>query len=618
MTAQATSSEVTAERQPPKPPVPLRVLFRQFIALAGPFWNSDDKRERSRARWFTAALVGLTICQILVPVWTNWWSADLFDALEAKSMGGLVTQIGVLFLILLSNITITATHLWVKRRIQIGWRRWLTRRLLDEWMGTGRQYQITQMPGRHDNPDGRIAEDIRVTTEAAIDLAHSLFYCMLLLVSFTQILWTLSGVLQVPLGDSTLAIPGHMVILAVAYAIAGTTLALALGRPLVHATKKRQQMEANFRFGLVHSREKAEELAIMHGEADERRRLGQLFRGVEGGWDGQTAAHIRIMLFTSGYSVLSTAFPILVAAPRYIADAITLGALMQTAQAFQQMVSALSWPIDSLSKVSEWRASVERVLSLHNALQELKDKTGTEEDSRIVVHPNGTSSLILRDLCIAEPTGEVLVNCFNAEVKAGERVLICGDPSAAMKLFKVVAGLWSWGHGHVDLPRAETIQFVPERPYLPHAPLRAVLSYPLPTETHSDEQLTAVLHRLGLGHLAARLDEIADWREALTTAEEQRLGFARVLLQRPHWVFLEEATDALEPHEEAEVMGVLLKDLPDITVITVGYRTSLENYHQRKLVLERAADGQIVVKERRVRQGSRRSIVKAVVERLGA
>lgn len=270
--------------------------------------------------------------------------------------------------ILLFNMAITVTHLWVKRRLQFGWRAWLTRRLVGAWVSDGREIALPSRPGDHDNPDGRIAEDVRVVTELAIDLGHSLTYCLLLLVSFAGILWQLSGVVQVAFGDVSLPVPGHLLILALAFAATGTTAAIAVARPLVRAAERRQGLEADFRFGLARVRENASIIARQQGEAVERGRIALLFGGVRRGWDRQTGALMRVMAFGASYSVLSAVFPILVVAPRYVAGAITLGMMMQTAQAFQQAVAALSWPIDNLATVAQWKASVERVLGLKDAL----------------------------------------------------------------------------------------------------------------------------------------------------------------------------------------------------------------------------------------------------------
>lgn len=560
-------------------------FLREFIHLAGPFWSTED---RCRAWALTAALVVLTLGQVAVPITINLWSASLFDALEQKAMDRFLTLVALMFAIILGNMVITTTHLWIKRLLQLRWRRWLTHRLVNGWMQGGRHFQIGYIAGEHDNPDGRIAEDARITTEAAVDLAHSLFYCLLLLISFTQILWTLSGKLSVEVAGTALDVPGHLVWLALLYAGAGTTVALLLGRPLVRAVDRRQAQEADFRFGLAHARENSEAIALVHGEPNEQRRLVDLFRGVEAAWNLQTMKLANIFLFTSAYSVLSVAFPVLVAAPRYMAGAITLGVLMQTAQAFQQMTSALSWPIDNLARGAEWRASVERVLGLRHAVEQVSEPC-VGCDRQIMIEPAEQAVLSFRDLTITNPDGAEVIRDFSADFHPGERVLISGDPGAAVRLFKVAAGLWPWGVGRVALPCQATIFFVPQRPYLPVGTLRAALCYP--ASNCDDALLLAALRRVGLAHLAARLDETASWEQVLAPGEQQRLGFARLLLHRADWIFIEQATDALDPAGEADMMRLLQDELPGAAVLTIGYHAALDAFHQRKLVLARPPDG---------------------------
>lgn len=579
--------------EPGAAPRPLG-FFSQFLDLAIPYWNSEDKWA---VRGMTALLVVLTMAQVVVPVLVNLWSANLFNALEQRSMDRFMVQIGALLVILGVAMAITSTHLMVKRRMQIDWRRWLTRRLLDDWMADGRHYLVNHMPGDHDNPDGRIAEDIRNTCESAIDLAHSLFYCLLLLISFTQILWSLSGVVTLTLFDTPLPIPGHMVFVSLVYASAGTTAAVLIGRPLVRTVNLRQTVEANFRFGLVRVRENSEAISLLHGEPDERRRLSDLFTAVRRGFNLQTTALAKVFLFSSGYSVLATGFPFLIAAPRYIAGAISLGELMQIAQAFQQMTSALSWPVDNLSKAAEWKASVERVLSLHNALQELKrHQAQAQRDNTILLETGERPALVLDNLCVAKPDGGLVVANFSETILEGERVLISGDPGAAIKLFKVVAGLWPWGCGHVLKPKDAAIFFMPQRPYLPIARLRSVLAYPAGPDSFDEARLTEALTRVGLAQLGRRLDETCTWENVLTLGEQQRLGFARLLLHRPNWIFIQEATDAMHPDGETAMMELVRQEFPAATVITVGYHSALEAYHERKLTLEPSPDGKIQVR----------------------
>ncbi len=565
--------------EPARRPLPFTL---RFIRLALPYFSSSDEKWTARA--LVALLVVLTVAQVVVPVRINIWSAHLFDALEQKSMSRFFAQIGVIAMIMVASIVINTAHLSIKRLLQINWRRWLTRHILDDWMSAGRQFQVTHLPGEHDNPDGRIAEDVRNTTEAALDLGHSLFYCCLLLVSFVQILWELSGPLEVTVAGHLVSIPGHMVWVALAYSITATTLALTIGWPLIHATDKRQTAEANFRFGLVRGREHAEAIALLHGEADERRRLADLFRGIQAAWHRQTSALARLFAFTSGYSVISTAFPILIAAPRYIAGTITLGQLMQTAQAFQQLSQALSWPVDNLQGGAVWRASVERVLALWDALRALDQGVFPGGHEGITMATSATSTLGFRHLTIANPNGDVVLSDFNCEVRDKEWVLIAGDPVAAIKLFKVVSGLWPWGSGTVELPRDAAIFFMPQRPYLPIGRLRSAVAYPAGPTAFDNAHLAEALDRVGLRQLTGRLDEVGIWEQVLTVSEQQRLGFARLLLHRPDWIFIEEATDSLDSEGEDDMMQLLRQEFDKkATVLTIGYHTTLEAYHQRIL-----------------------------------
>ena len=340
----------------------------------------------------------------------------------------------------------------------------------------------------------------------------------------------------------------------------------------------------------MRARENAEAIALLHGEVGERRRFSELFRGIEGAWNRQTAGLIRLFLFTSGYAVFSTAFPILIAAPRYIAGMISLGQLMQTAQAFQQLSQALSWPVDNLQRVAEWRASVERVLALHEALQALKDDATRPDAHTIIVQKSSIPTLCFHSLTIANADGAVVIDGFSAEIVGGEHILIGGDPGAAVKLFKVVAGLWPWGKGTVDLPCDAHIFFMPQRPYMPIGTLRGVLTYPSAMECFPEHQLEASLEQVGLGHLIPRLDDTAIWEQNLTAGEQQRLGFARLLMHRPKWVFLQEATDALDPDGERRLMQLLIDEFPDATIMTVGTPTTGATGKPEAVVSKAAGD----------------------------
>lgn len=559
-----------------------RYTLRQLGQLARAYWVGSDKR---KARNLTIGLAALTLAQVGLAIWTNYWNRALFDALDHRSLPDLLRQVGVFVLIFGLTMVITGLHLLVKRSLQLSWRQWLTQKLVGDWMSKGKHHRLLYTDGEHDNPDGRIAEDIHIATEVAVGLGHTLLFSLVILGSFIDILWRVSGTGSVP--GTSVAVPGYLVVLAFLYAGVGAVLGGLLGRPLIQATNRLQTAEANFRFGLAQSRENSEAIAVLHGEDTERRQSHRRFDGVAMGWNKQSMAYLWIVSFSTGYGTLLPIFPILIAAPQYIAGAMTLGVLMQAAQAFQRLTQALSWPIDSLGDIARCRASADRVLSLYRDLEELEAHASMPGEHRITVREAEGRSIVLRDLCIANAEGKVLLDKFSGEIRAGERVLITGDSTLAVGMFKVLAGVWPWGSGVVTLPAHERMEFLPQRPYLPKGTLREVLSYPHSADEFGTREMRHALERCGLATMVSRIDESDSWDRVLTLRMQQRLAFARILLHRPAWIFMEQATDTLEPADESALLDALHRELPKSTVVTVSFHPGLERHHTRKIILTR-------------------------------
>jgi putative ATP-binding cassette transporter len=558
-------------------------FFIQFIKLAGPFWRSENKTVIRRR---TLILIVLTVIQMVLAVVITEWSAALFNVLEQHSMPGLLKQIGLLILIFAASMAVTYYHLTVKRDLQIGWRSWLTERVIAQWMDKGRHYQVTHLShAEHDNPDGRIAEDIRIATDDAIVLCHSLFYSLLLLISFSKILWTLSGTLSISLGAIHISVSGYLVWIAILYSGVAAVLGWWTGRPLTAATEKMQNVEANFRFSLMKVRENSQAIALIHGEANEQKRFYGLFQDIKTAYDCQTKAYGNILLFNSGYSVLSMAFPILIAAPLYIVGRISLGGLMQSVQAFQQMTGALSWPVNNMAGIAQWRASVERVLGLVKALEDLEQEIVRPDPQRILIENPNKSCLCFHDLCISKFNGEVIVSGINEEIRLGERVLIVGDSAIGAKLFKAIAGLWPWGCGRIELPDDEPLFFVPPRPYLPDDTLRAAICYPSPPEAFNSLALEGLLKLTELDELIDQLDQVDSWEKNLTREQQQRLGVVRLLLYAPKWVLLQEAFDSLDPDGERLMLRLICQELPNSAMLTISNQPTAEAFHQRRITL---------------------------------
>lgn len=551
------------------------VFFRRFFRVVTTYWNAENKW---RIRGMTGALFTLTILQIAIATSINAWIEKLFDSLEHRDMNRFLTLVGVAALIIAANIAVTIFHLAAKRWIQIGWRQWLTHRLLGEWMTDGLHYKVTLYPGEHANPDGRIAEDIRFATENAIELAHSLLYAFLIFISFTTILWGLSGILTFGVAGYAMSLPGHLVWIAVLYAVIGTLVAMRLGLPLIKAQNFRQTTEADFRFGLAHARQNSLHVALLRGEDNEERGLRFIFRGAMQSWNLQTRALICLFYFSSAWWVLSQIFPILVASPRYLAGAITLGVLMQTAQAFQQVVGAMSWPVDNVSKLADWRASAERVLGLHDALGTVKRGELPESGVTIEVETGFESKLVFDRLALAEQDGTPMTDPFSAEIGPGERVLITADSTVGFRLMKAMAQLWPWGGGRVALPRNGPLYFSSQQPYLPRGSLRAVVAYPELPERFAEDAIAGALGSVGLGYLVGDLDRHAQWGEILSEDEQHRIVFARIMLFRPNWIVFEETFDALAAETRTAMLHLLESECPQTAIVVISHATAIEGF----------------------------------------
>jgi len=579
--------------------VPRKRFLRQVLRLVGPYWNCE---RRAKVRGATLLLLLLTMAQVGLAVWGNYWNRALYDALEQRSVRGVLIQVAVFATILASSLVVTASHLMVKRWLQIDWRAWLTEQLVGSWMGDGHHYRLLFAAGEHDNPDQRIAEDIRIATESAIGLAHSLTFSLMILGLFINILWAVSGSVDVP--GFNIHVPGYMVPLAFLYAIMGSAVGWVVGLPLIKTTNALQTAEATFRFGLSRAREHTESIALMRGEPRERAGSSLRFSQIMHDWHKQSLAYMGLISFGTVYGGLLPVLPILIAAPQYIAGVMSLGALMQSAQAFQQLTSSLSWPVDSIGEIARCRASADRVLALYEDLQDLDDKTLAQDIPQIVVERSEPAGLVIEDLCIAESSGRILIEHLNADIRRGERVLITGDPAVTGGLFKVIGGIWPWGSGRVLLPTDGEMFFIAQRTFLPEGTLREAISYPRPPETFADPAILHALECVGLTRLAPRLDEQDNWEQALPQRAQQQLGFARVLLQQPAWIFMEEATDAFEPEGERLILEMLQRELPDATLLNISFHPGLSDLHTSTLSLSRASEGKVLFGTRRGNNGT--------------
>lgn len=554
------------------------------MALAAPYFRGDDK---ARGWLLLIAVVVLNLTLVGMSVLLSYWNREFFNALQARDAEAFWqllfswrrTDSGLMpgFVAVAALYILVAVYqLYLRQALQIRWRAWVTERQLAQWLADRAYYRIAlTMPGT-DNPDQRIAEDIRLFVDNTLALGLGLMRSVVSLMSFIVVLWALSGPLEV----WGVSIPGYMVWVALLYAVAGTWLAHLIGRPLVRLNFVQQKVEADFRFALMRLRENVEAVALSAGEADEQASLVQRFRALMANWWDIMVATKRLTFFTAGYTQAAVVFPIVVASPGYFAGRTQLGELTQTSGAFGEVQGALSWIVDNYAGLTEWGATVERLTGFRRAVE----AAAAAAETGVHARRTGGPALELQELSIALPDGQVLLDPTDLTIQPGERVLLSGaSGSGKSTLLRAIAGIWPFGSGSAVLPAACRPMFLPQRPYLPLGTLRHALCYPTADEGCAEAELLRVLDAVGLGHLRARLDEEDAWARRLSGGEQQRVAMARALIQKPDWLFLDEATASLDPDSEGRLYRLLLEELPGTTVISVAHRESLAQFHERKL-----------------------------------
>jgi putative ATP-binding cassette transporter len=569
----------------------LREMLHEAWTLTRPYWFSED---RWAGRGLLAVVVGINLAIVYINVLLNQWNNTFYNALQDKDYAVFWSQL-LRFTWLAALFILAAVYqTYLNQMLQIRWRRWLTERYLRAWLADGAYYRMQLTAGDTDNPDQRIAEDLRLFVAGTLTLGIGGMRAVVTLVSFLGILWGLSGSMTVPFGVGW-TIPGYMVWAALLYAVVGTWLTNLIGRPLVRLNFDQQRYEADFRFGLVRFRENAEGVALYHGEADELRGFRDRFLAVVGNWWAIMRRQKRLTWFTAGYSQAAIIFPFVVAAPRYFRGEIPLGGLIQTASAFGQVQDSLSFIIGAYTDIAQWRSVVQRLVGFEQALARVRAEATVEG----VRHGAATGDALALDRVeLKLPGGRPLVESVTLDLRPGDTALISG-PSGAGKstLFRAIAGIWPFGSGEIRLPRAARVLFLPQKPYLPIGTLREVVSYPTPPAGVDDAVLHEALEAVGLLELAGRLGEHAHWALALSPGEQQRIGFARALVQKPDWLFLDEATSALDEESEVRLYGLLRDRLPALTLVSVGHRSTLRPFHARSLVVTPGTGGGATVVE---------------------
>jgi putative ATP-binding cassette transporter len=563
--------------------------------LAIPYFRSED---RVAGRTLLAAVVVLELSVVGLNVLINQWNARFYNALQDRNWDTFVSELLFFCMLASAYIVLVVYQLYLNQWLQIRWRRFLTTRYVGGWLDGATHYRMQLGGDAADNPDQRIAEDIKQFIDGGsngvgiLPIGLGLLNAVVTLGSFVVILWGLSA--AAPLTLFGVMIPGYLVLAAVIYAVAGTILTHLIGRPLTQLNFNQQRYEADFRFDLVRTRENSEQIALLRGETAERARLLDRFSAVAANWLRIMKRTKQLTFLTASYSQASVVFPIVVVSPAYFAGKIQLGALTQTASAFNSVQGALSFFINVYRAFAEWRAVIARLAGFEQAVVAAQ-AAGTAPT--ITRTPGTTAGVGLEGLEITLPNGQPQVAATGIVIAPEDRVLVNG-PSGSGKstLFRAMAGIWPFGKGKVALPDGIRGMTLPQRPYLPIGTLAAAVTYPSIAAEFDKTRIAEILIAVGLPKLAERLDEEAHWSTMLSLGEQQRIGIARALLHAPDVLLLDEATASLDEPAESALYRLLHERLPDTTIVSIGHRSTLAAFHTRRLNLERDGD-RYVVKE---------------------
>jgi putative ATP-binding cassette transporter len=592
-------------------------IVKEGWRLTRPYFFSEEKWS---ALALLAIVLALSFAGVRILVIYNTWNREFFNAIQKKDAqtfwqlllfwrrdaNGLMPGF-VIIVTIYVGMALIRTYL--SQLLQIRWRRWMTHRYVNAWMSGKAYYRIglatEHGPDTTDNPDQRIAEDVRDFVDNTLNLGRSFIATMVEMVSFLAILWSLSGSVTL-LG---VLIPGYMVWVALIYSGFGTWMTHLVGRKLIGINFRQQRYEADFRYAAVRVRENAEGIALYDGETDERTNLMDRFRNVYSNWRQFMTRTVMLNGLTLTYGQVAGIFPLVVVAPRYFTGAIELGGMMQVVDAFGRVQGAMSWFIDAYSgntptqnSLARLRSIIERLTTFDRAIELAQGHGGISRGSAPAEAVYAQSAppaagLSARGLTLLLPDGTTLYEGFDLTLRAGESVTIAGRSGTGKStLFRALAGLWPYGSGRIDLPAERTL-FLPQRPYIPLGDLRHVVTYPDSPEQHDSAQIEAALTAVGLPELIPLLDEEEHWPTRLSGGEQQRIAFARAILARPDWLFMDEATSSLDPESEAELYHTLRTQLPRTTLVSISHRPEVAALHDRRLLLRREPGGHVRVFE---------------------
>lgn len=544
----------------------------QFWLLARGYLS--PKRSLKPLTYFVV-IVFFNLVSVRLDILFSEWYKAMYDALQKMDANVFWIQMAVFSVLAAVHIGNILLTYYLTQRFTIQWRTWLNEQMVEKWTQNQAYYKSQYVYNQLDNPDQRIQQDVQSFVSSSLSFATGVISSAVSIVAFTQILWNLSG----PMTISGVTIPHAMVYLVFIYVLVTSVIAFKIGRPLIHLNFANERLNANYRYSLIRVKEYAESIAFFRGEKMEKSVLFKQFNQViDNVWK-----MVYMTLKLSGFNVMMTQisviFPFIIQAGRYFSNQIQLGDLIQTAQSFGRVQSALSYFRNAYDDFTGYRAVLDRLTGFHTAI------TQATAESRVVIK-DSESAVIFDQLFVKKPTGEVLIKNLSLTLPQGASVLIKG-PSGAGKttLLRTLAGLWSFSEGTVSYPLHQAL-FLSQKPYLPQGRLIDALYYPAVAPDNVNlNQAAEIMRDVQLGHLADKLKQENDWTRVLSLGEQQRLSFARILIHQPAVAFLDEATASMDEGLEDAMYRLVRERLPNTTIISVGHRSTLKIHHQQQLVI---------------------------------
>jgi vitamin B12/bleomycin/antimicrobial peptide transport system ATP-binding/permease protein len=578
------------------------VWGRQFWRITGAYFSGVESLKVWL--WLVGILL-LVIAGVRLDVLLSYYSMDMSNSFQAIA-GGLQTgneelkQSGkhgfyatMLVFAILAALFIgrLLLDMYVLQRFCLAWRAWLTDRLTGDWLDGKAYYRARFIDDKIDNPDQRIQSDIDIVTANNGPLPNVPYYgsqntllfgainAVVSMVSFTAILWNLSGPMGLPLLGYEL--PRAMFWIGLVFVLFASAIAFWIGRPIIWLSFRNEKFNAAFRYALVRLRDASEAVAFYRGEAVERTGLRKLFRPVVDNYKRYIARSLGFNGWNWSMGQLIVPLPYLLQFPRFYSGEILLGAMSQSASAFGNIQDGLSWFRNAYDLFAGYRAAIIRLDGLVTANQEGRALPQITTTACV----DGTVQL--DDVEVRTPDGKQLINPLDLRLEIGDTLVVTG-PSGSGKttLLRSLAELWPFTTGTLTRPCGPNeSMFLSQLPYVPLGDLRAVVTYPNEEGSVDDDTLKRMLEKVALPHLVPRLDEVLDWAKVLSPGEQQRIAFARILLTKPKAVFLDEATSALDEGLEFMLYNLVRTDLPNTILVSVSHRSTVEQHHTQELEL---------------------------------